>query len=176
MSFKGKYILMTENNGLDMLPVSMYFDFQFSKLSQFRVVMSSVAFIESKLLQGTSERNTKNRKKDSVVPLCGHSAAAFSKSGSACISFKDWNVWKGSAYISFIGRNSYKFSFEEVILLLFTNCKNSLAKLLSISSFDVLPECKGQNLQTLLTGVNIRSEQEGSQELTKENPMLIKGR
>lgn len=174
MSFKGKCILMTENNELDILPVSMYFDFRFSKLSQFRVIMSSVAFTESKLLQGTSERNTKNRKKDSVVPLGGHSAAAFSKSGSACI--KDWNVWKGSAYISFIDRNSYKFSFEEVILLLFTNCENSLAKLLSISSFDVLPESKGQNLQTLLTGVNIRSEQEGSQELTKENPMLIKGR
>ena len=151
----------------------MYFDFLFSKLFQFRVIMSSVAFIQSKLLQGTSERNTMNRKKTqwypSVATLLLHSLkVALNPSVS--------NVWKGSAYISFIGRNSYKFSFEEVILLLFTNCENSLAKLLSINSFDVLPESKGQNLQTLLTGVNIRSEQEGSQELTKEHPMLIKDR
>lgn len=136
-------------------------------ISSFHTVQTSAGHIWEK---------HNEQKKDSVVPLCGHSAAAFSKSGSKSISFKDCNVWKGSAYISFRGRNSYKFSFEAVILLLFTNCENSLAKLLSISSFDVLPESKGQNLQTLLTGVNIRSEQEGSQELTKECPMLIKDR
>ena len=46
----------------------MYFDFLFSKLFQFRVIMSSVAFIQYKLLQGTSERNTTNRKKTQWYP------------------------------------------------------------------------------------------------------------
>lgn len=82
MTFKGKYILVTEYNGLDILPVSVAFWFSVFQtlpvqsdhvISCFHIVQTSAGHIWEK---------TQQTEKDSVVPLCDHSAAAFSKSGS----------------------------------------------------------------------------------------------